>query len=204
MSARFLLYVEFFGSHQQDFDITQGVPMEDEERGKGNILRDAFAPVCHERLSSLTQAPTYKTYKQLLVAILNFPFPTICSINGKCEGGACVIAMSHDYRILDSDQGSISFDAIHLGAHFIGICSVMREKLNHQSAKMMCLEGHIFTPNEALKHDIADGLAKQNALERLSETLARRVAIFGKHGAYGLMRREIMSDSIAKIMMNCQ
>lgn len=112
--------------------------------------------------------------------------------------------MSHDYRLLNRDQGSVSFDAIQLGAHFIGICSVMREKLSHQSARMMCLEGHFFTPEEALKHDIVDGLAYPNVLAKLSKTLAIRVAPFGKHGTYGLMRKEILGSSIAKIMMSCQ
>jgi enoyl-CoA hydratase/carnithine racemase len=40
--------------------------------------------------------------------ILDFPYPTIALLTGHTFGGACPFALSHDYRIMNSERGFIS------------------------------------------------------------------------------------------------
>jgi enoyl-CoA hydratase/carnithine racemase len=44
----------------------------------------------------------------MLHTILDFPFPTIALITGHTFGGACPFALSHDYRVMNSERGFIS------------------------------------------------------------------------------------------------
>lgn len=44
----------------------------------------------------------------LVHAILDFPYPTIALLTGHTFGGACPLAMSHDYRVMNSERGFIS------------------------------------------------------------------------------------------------
>lgn len=138
-----------------------------------------------------------------MVTILTFPFPTICSLNGLCEGGACIISLCHDYRIINENQGGISFDAIHLGAHFVGIAAIARHKLNPKAARKMVLEGHRFSAQEAIDDGLVDELSSPETLIDATSRLATRIARFGSHGNYGLMRKELLGDTILKIMNNC-
>ena len=44
----------------------------------------------------------------MLHTIIDFPFPTICLINGHCFGGAVPFSLSHDYRVMNSERGYLS------------------------------------------------------------------------------------------------
>lgn len=97
----------------------------------------------------------------------------------------------------------ISFDAIHLGAHFVGIASIIRHKLSPRAARKMALEGHRFSPDEALDDGVVDELARSAELIDVSTRMAGRIAGLGAHGSYGLMRKELLGDTIIKILNNC-
>lgn len=44
----------------------------------------------------------------MIHTILDFPFPTIALLTGHTFGGACPFALSHDYRVMNSERGFIS------------------------------------------------------------------------------------------------
>ena len=95
------------------------------------------------------------------------------------------------------------FDAIKLGAHFVGIAALMKSKLSPVAARKMVLEGHAFSATDALADGLIDELVESESLQGASEALASRVAVFGKFGTYGLMRRELHGDVTPKIMSCC-
>ena len=57
----------------------------------------------------------------LLATILDFPFPTIALINGHVFGGACLLALSHDYRVMNSERGYFQMPPVNLGLHHSGM-----------------------------------------------------------------------------------
>lgn len=44
----------------------------------------------------------------LLHTVLDFPYPTIALLTGHTFGGACPLALSHDYRVMNSKRGFLS------------------------------------------------------------------------------------------------
>lgn len=98
----------------------------------------------------------------------------------------------------------MSFDAIHLGAHFVGIAGIIRHKLTPQAARKMALEGYRFSAQDALADGVVDKLAASDKQEETAITLAREVAPLGKHGSYGLMRKELLGDVVQKLLWSCQ
>ena len=44
----------------------------------------------------------------MLHTILDFPYPTVALLTGHTFGGACPFALSHDYRVMNSERGFIS------------------------------------------------------------------------------------------------
>jgi enoyl-CoA hydratase/carnithine racemase len=43
----------------------------------------------------------------MIHTVLDFPFPTVALLTGHTFGGACPFALSHDYRVMNSDRGFI-------------------------------------------------------------------------------------------------
>ena len=60
----------------------------------------------------------------LLATILDFPFPTICLITGHVMGGACLLTLAHDYRIMNSQRGYWQMPPVNAGLHHpgMGVC----------------------------------------------------------------------------------
>lgn len=57
----------------------------------------------------------------LLATILDFPFPTIALITGHVMGGACLLTLAHDYRIMNRDRGYWQMPPVNAGLHHNGM-----------------------------------------------------------------------------------
>jgi Delta3-Delta2-enoyl-CoA isomerase len=57
----------------------------------------------------------------LLATILDLPFPTIALINGHVMGGACLLTLAHDYRIMNESRGYWQMPPVNAGLHHDGM-----------------------------------------------------------------------------------
>ncbi|OWF50786.1 3-hydroxybutyryl-CoA dehydratase-like protein, mitochondrial [Mizuhopecten yessoensis] len=55
-----------------------------------------------------------KALENTMWRIMHFPLPTVAAINGHAFAGGAFLAMSHDYRVMRSDRGWISWNETHL------------------------------------------------------------------------------------------
>jgi enoyl-CoA hydratase/carnithine racemase len=55
----------------------------------------------------------------MIHTILDFPFPTVALLTGHTFGGACPFALSHDYRVMNSERGFISMVRCILTPHHV-------------------------------------------------------------------------------------
>jgi Delta3-Delta2-enoyl-CoA isomerase len=133
--------------------------------------------------------------KQLLHTILDFPFPTIALITGHTFGGACPLALAHDYRIMNASRGFFSMPPVNLGLHFDGIGTLPRLKLRPQVARKVLLEAHKFTGKEALEHGIVDEIGEKDELEAKALAMAEKWAPKAKMGVYGVLRQELWGEA---------
>lgn len=56
----------------------------------------------------------------LLTTVLDCPFPTIALINGHVFGGACLLTLAHDYRVMNSERGYWQTPPVNAGLHHPG------------------------------------------------------------------------------------
>lgn len=88
--------------------------------------------------------------------------PTIALLNGHTFAGGLMVAMMHDYRIMNPHKGFLCLNELVLG---VGLrppmCSVFREKVGASTFRRMILEAVRFKVNSCLR-----SLARSNVCMR--------------------------------------
>lgn len=134
----------------------------------------------------------------LLATLLDYPYPTIALLTGHTFGGACPLALSCDYRVMNSRRGFLSMPPVNLGLHFEGIGTLPRLKLRPQIARKMLLEAHRWTGKEAFQDGIVDAIAEPDRMLDVAVQLAREHSGRARMGVYGLLRSELWGDALEK------
>jgi enoyl-CoA hydratase/carnithine racemase len=135
---------------------------------------------------------------QMLHTICDFQYPTVALITGHTFGGACLFALSHDYRVMNSERGFFCMPPIELGLHFDGIGALPKAKLASRTVRKLLQEAHRFTGKEALEHDIVDAIATPDKMFGVALGLAEKWAPKAKMGVYAAIRSEQLCDVLAK------
>lgn len=133
---------------------------------------------------------------QLLRTLLDFPFPTICLITGHTFGGACLLTLAHDYRIMNSQRGFWSMPPVNLGLHFDGMGALLRAKLRPQVSRAVLLEAHKFTGKEAFEAGIVDEIALPEDMLDKAVALAEKVKGKSKMGVFAMLRLELYGEAL--------
>ncbi|KAK6002430.1 hypothetical protein QM012_002068 [Aureobasidium pullulans] len=131
----------------------------------------------------------------MIHTILDFPFPTVALLTGHTFGGACPFALSHDYRIMNSERGFISMPPVNLGMHFQGMGTLLSLKLSPKIARKMLLQAHKWTGKEALADGVVDDIASPEAMLDAALKVAREWAPKAKAGVYGVLRHELYGEA---------
>ena len=138
----------------------------------------------------------YTYFAHTIAAQLHyFQVPVIAALNGHTFAGALILALACDYRVMiDGKQRRAwcCMNEIHFGAPWpTSLAAVARTKLTPTALRALALEGHRFTPDEALASGmldvVADGGSSAAVLEA-AKKLAREKAETAKSGAYGLIK----------------
>ena len=75
--------------------------------------------------------------------MLTFPMPTIALINGHAFAGALMLAMHHDYRIMNPHKGYLCLNEVELGVPLRPpMSSVFRQKVSPQTYRKLVLEAY--------------------------------------------------------------
>ncbi|EXJ53610.1 uncharacterized protein A1O5_13177 [Cladophialophora psammophila CBS 110553] len=131
----------------------------------------------------------------LLATILDFPFPTIVCITGHVMGGACLLTLAHDYRVMNSQRGFWQMPPVNAGLHHDGMGSLIRLKLAPQVARKVILEAHRYTGKEALEDGIVDVIASPDKMLEEAIKIAEQWKAKAKMGVYGLLRNELWDQA---------
>ncbi|KAF1928507.1 ClpP/crotonase [Didymella exigua CBS 183.55] len=139
----------------------------------------------------------------LLATLLDYPFPTIALLTGHTFGGACPLALAHDYRIMNAQRGFFSMPPVNLGLHFPGIGALPRLKLRPQIASKMLLEAHRWTGAEALSDGIVDAIAPPAEMLDVALAKARDIQGRARMGVYSVLRNELWGAAAEQIRRIC-
>jgi len=77
--------------------------------------------------------------------LLTYPMPTIALLNGHAFAGALMLAMMHDYRMMNPHKGYICLNEVELGVPLRPpMTSVFRQKVGAQTYRKLVLEAARF------------------------------------------------------------
>jgi len=182
----------------------------DQNGGKGALIivgkrdQDKFFSNGFD-FANIIADPTFfpETFNPLLVRVMEFPIPTIAAINGHCFAAGLSLAMACDYRVMtDGSKRNawLCMNEVHFGAVWpLSFAALFRAKLGeHRLLRKVALEGHRFTPSEALSDGILDGMVKGGTKEVLEKAIeiADAKGNLAKEGVWGLIKRDLYRDAI--------
>ncbi|KAK0748532.1 ClpP/crotonase-like domain-containing protein [Apiosordaria backusii] len=133
----------------------------------------------------------YKLFHRLLT----YPMPTIALLPGHAFAGGLMLAMHHDYRMMNPSKGFACVNELEFGVPLkAAMSSIFRLKLPAATYRNLVLEAHRFSGEEAVKAGLVDrtgGL--DEALELIRE---RKLTNKAKTGIYGLLKAEMYRESV--------
>ncbi|KAL5526411.1 hypothetical protein ACEPAF_8134 [Sanghuangporus sanghuang] len=159
--------------------------------------------------SKATKDPNFfpDTYNTLITRIMTFPIPIIAAINGHCFAGGLILALACDYRVMTDGKERRAWccmNEVHFGAPWpLSLAAVARTKVSDARVlRKLALEGHRFTPKEALDSGIIDAIAEgssTDAVLAVARIVARERADNAKTGVWGLIKRDIYRQALRDI-----
>nr|POE47014.1 enoyl-coa delta isomerase 3 [Quercus suber] len=133
--------------------------------------------------------------------IITYPGPTVALINGHAFAGALMVAMMHDYRIMNPHKGFLCLNEVDLGAPLRPpMMSVFRQKVSAQTFRRLVLEGARFKALDALKEGIVDSLGGlDDTLKYIEELKLVGKAQPGMSGmaVYRQLKQEMWRETIS-------
>lgn len=158
------------------------------------LAKNAATP--GERLAYLEQV------QKLLSRFLTFPMPTVAAINGHAFGGGMLLAMAHDYRVMNTDRGFMCMPEVDMNmvARLTpGFNALIKEKVTRQLVQKIILEGHRFDAPSLLQEGIVNATASGNEFLQVALDLAKQKAPKGQSPTYGLLKQDLYCDAVAAL-----
>ncbi|TQS38038.1 hypothetical protein Golomagni_01465 [Golovinomyces magnicellulatus] len=125
-----------------------------------------------------------------------YPMPTVALINGHAFAGGLMLAMYHDYRVMNPSKGFVCLNELDFGVSLQpAMSSIFRQKLRPEVYRMMVLEAHRFTGIQAYKYNIVDELGSFPEIIAFVEN--KKLAKKHISGIYGLMRAEMYRETLS-------
>ncbi|KAK4451807.1 ClpP/crotonase-like domain-containing protein [Podospora aff. communis PSN243] len=132
---------------------------------------------------------------RLFHRLLTYPMPTIAVLNGHAFAGGLMLAMHHDYRIMNPAKGFACINELDFGVPLKpAMSSIFRIKTVPETYRKLVLEAHRFDGKAALAAGFVDGLGGVEEAVKFVEE--RKLTEKGKTGIYGLMKAEMYRESV--------
>ncbi|KAG6332491.1 hypothetical protein ID866_6593 [Astraeus odoratus] len=159
-----------------------------------------------------------ETANPLFSRLLTFPIPTIAAINGHCFAAGMMLALSCDYRVMTDGtrkRAWMCMNEIHFGAPWpLSFTAILNARVSDPSLRRrIALEGHRFTPSEALAAGMVDRLASLNGtgVEHATEIvlneaikLAMEVSALPKQGVWGAIKTFLYRDCLETVGLDAR
>ncbi|TEB34690.1 ClpP/crotonase [Coprinellus micaceus] len=146
------------------------------------------------------------TFDPMLTRILTFPIPVIAAINGHAFAGGLMLSLACDYRVMTDGtkrNAWVCMNEVHFGAHWPhSFAALLRGKFgDHRLQRKIALEGHRFTPQEALQDGILDAIVDGKTPEIITtaEKIADRVSVNAATGVWGLIKHDLYRDTLEQM-----
>lgn len=133
---------------------------------------------------------------RLFHRLLTYPMPTVALLPGHAFAGGLMLAMHHDYRVMNSARGFACVNELEFGAPLkAAMSSIFRLKLAPATYRALVLEAHRFGGEAAVAAGIVDRVGGLDAVLALVEE--RKLTGKARTGIYGLLKAEMYRESVA-------
>ncbi|KAJ6118252.1 hypothetical protein N7471_013719 [Penicillium samsonianum] len=137
-----------------------------------------------------TEAFLEKWLWPLFRRLLTYPMPSVCLMNGHAFAGGLILAMCHDYRVQNPEQGFLCINELEFGVPLQApIMQLFHEKLNSTTLRSAVLEAHRFCGKDSLQAGIVDAVGGLD--EVLGLIRDRKLLTKAATGIYGIMKEEM-------------
>jgi len=122
--------------------------------------------------------------------------PTIALLPGHAFAAGLMLAMHHDYRVMNPAKGFACVNELDFGVPLkAAMSSIFRLKLPAATYRQLVLEAHRFPGKQALEFGIVDRLGGLDdaVLELVRDKKLTRKA---ETGIYGLLKAEMYRESV--------
>ncbi|KAI0749508.1 ClpP/crotonase [Daedaleopsis nitida] len=167
--------------------------------------------------ATATKDPTFKTnffpltFNPMLHRLVTFPIPVIAAINGHSFAGGMILALACDYRVMtDGSKRNawMCMNEIHFGATIPhSLIAVLKAKVpSPQTLRKIVVEGHRFTPGEALALGLVDHVVDgtTEAVITAAQAFGDKLGPMAKTGAWGVNKRVLYRDVIGAMTSEVQ
>jgi enoyl-CoA hydratase len=133
-----------------------------------------------------------------LAAVFACPKPVVAAVNGHAIAGGCILAAAADHRVMARGSGRIGIPELRVGVPFpIVPLEVMRfAAARHLPA--MVYGGATFSADEALTHDLVDGIADADGLLDAAAVIAEQLAALPP-AVFSLTKRTVRAPALERI-----
>ncbi|KAG1821841.1 ClpP/crotonase-like domain-containing protein [Suillus subaureus] len=159
-----------------------------------------------------------ETVNPLFARLLTYPIPTIAAINGHAFAAGMMLSLVCDYRVMTDGsrrRAWMCMNEIHFGARWpLTFTAVLNAKVGSPVIRRrVALEGHRFTPSEALEAGIVDRLANLTGTSVESGTdkvlaeamkLANEVKILASRGVWSAINACLYKDCLEVLYSGVQ
>lgn len=124
--------------------------------------------------------------------------PTVCLLNGHAFAGGFMLAMYHDYRVMNPDRGFLCVNELEFGASLhTPMMSIFREKLAPTIFRDVVLEARRWGGREAFRAGIVDAVG---GIEQVLGLIRdRKLQTKGLTGVYGVMKSEMYTRTLSAL-----
>ncbi|KAK3344368.1 ClpP/crotonase-like domain-containing protein [Lasiosphaeria hispida] len=132
---------------------------------------------------------------KLFNRFLTYPMPTIALLNGHAFAGGLMLAMHHDYRVMNPSKGFACINELEFGVPLKpAMSAIFRLKLPPAAYRTLVLEAHRFHGAAAVAVGIADAVGGLD--EVLGFVAEKKLTGKAKTGVYGLLKAEMYRESV--------
>lgn len=124
--------------------------------------------------------------------------PVVAAVNGHAIAGGCILAAAADHRIMSRGSGRIGIPELRVGVPFPVVpLEIMRFAAARHLPALVC-GGATFSPEEALEHDMVDGIADPEGLLDAAVVVADQLAMLPE-AAFSLTKRAVRAPAFERI-----
>ncbi|KAK4248598.1 ClpP/crotonase-like domain-containing protein [Corynascus novoguineensis] len=133
---------------------------------------------------------------KLFHRFLTYPMPTIALLPGHAFAGGLMLAMHHDYRVMNPSRGFACINELEFGVPLKpAMSSIFRLKLPASTYRDLVLEARRFNGEAAVQAGLVDRAGGLDAV--LDLVRERKLTGKAKTGIYGLLKAEMYRESVA-------